>query len=257
MGAASVKRWIRETILKKGFNGACGVASFSDVYNDLMPVQRKEVERICGDNISVLLSRGSVISIAVFHTENAIKSINVTRDGRVDYEKWNFYAEEYNLLNSVLNDVCAQLASVLDGVPLRATSELGKKVRLVEEYYPFAKISHRVVAEHAGIGARGRNELIVTKQNGSAVRLNSFITPRKLDRDKKVEDLCDDCRACLDSCRILLKKEQLPNYRQQCMQKINGLNLRYSVCGICLKACYENGSWRKISEQKADFIMQK
>lgn len=247
MDATSVKRWIREEILRRGFNGACGVAGFSDVYNNLMPVQRKEVERICGDNINVLLSRGSIISIAVFHTENAIKSINVTRDGKVDYEKWNFYADEYNLVNIVLNDICAQLASVLDGVPLKATSELGKKVRSVEEYYPFAKISHRVVAEHAGIGARGKSELIVTKQNGPAVRLNSFFTPRELDRDKKVEDLCGDCRACLDSCRILMKKEELPNYRQQCMQKINAMNLQYPVCGICVKACYENGSWRKIT----------
>jgi epoxyqueuosine reductase QueG len=247
MDATSVKRWIREEILRRGFNGACGVASFSDVYNDLMPVQRKEVERICGDNINVLLSRGSIISIAVFHTEDAIKSINVTKNGRVDYEKWNFYADEYNLVNIVLNDICAQLASVLDGVPLKATSELGKKVRSVEEYYPFARISHRVVAEHAGIGARGKSELIVTKQNGPALRLNSFFTPRELDRDKKMEDLCGDCRACLDNCRILMKKETLPNYRQQCMQKINAMNLRYPVCGICVKTCYENGSWRKIT----------
>lgn len=76
---------------------------------------------------------------------------------------------------------------MLDGVPLRAMSGLSKKPRSVEEYYPFAKLSHRVAAEYAGIGARGKNELIVTKQNGSALRLTSFVTPKKLDRDKKVE----------------------------------------------------------------------
>ena len=244
MDAASVKRWTKGEILKKGFNGSCGVASFSDVYHDLMPVQRREAERICGDDINVFLNKGSIVSIAVFHTETAIKSINNTRNGKVDIEKWNFYADEYNVVNNVLNDVCTRLASVLDGFPLRATSELGKKVRSVEEYYPFAKISHRTVAEHAGIGYRGKNELIVTKQNGAAVRFNSFITPVELDRDEKVEDLCGDCRACLDSCRILLRKAELRNYRQQCMERINALNLRYPVCGICLKACYERGNWR-------------
>jgi len=246
MDTMSVKRWIREEILKRGFNGTCGVTSFSDVYNDLMPVQRREVEKICGDNINIFLNKGSFISIALFHTENAVKSINVVRDGKVDYEKWNFYADEYHVINNVLNDVCSKLTSALNGVPLKATLELGK-VRSVEEYYPFAKISHRVVAEHAGIGARGKSELIVTKQNGPALRLNSFITPIELTRDKKVEDLCGDCRACLDSCRILLRKTELQNYRQQCMQKINALNLRYPVCGICVKACYESGSWRKIT----------
>jgi hypothetical protein len=246
MDATSIKRWVREEILRRGFNGACGVASFSDVYNDLMTVQRKEVEKICGDNMKTFLDKGSIISVAVFHTEMAVKSINTTRDGEVDYEKWNLYADEYNVVNSLLNDVCARLVSLLGGVPLKATSELGSRVHSVEEYYPYARMSHRVVAEHAGLGIRGKHELIVTKQNGSAVRLNSFLTPIKLDIGSKVvEDLCEDCRACLDSCRILLKKGELQNYRQQCMQKINALNLRHPVCGICVRTCYENGNWRK------------
>jgi len=251
MNAESVKRWVKKEILKKGFNGACGIASFSEVYNDLMPVQRIAVEKICGDEIDVLLRKGSVVSIAIFHTENVIKSICNIKDGKIDYERWNIYAEEYNTLNKALNEICTKLASLLDGVAIKATSELGKKVSSVEEYYPIAKISHRVVAEHAGIGARGKSELIVTKQNGSAVRFASFITPKDLVRDEKVEDLCGDCTACLDSCGILKRKEKLQNYRQQCMKKINALNLRYDVCGICMKACYESGNWRKHSKRKA------
>ena len=247
MDTVSVKRWIKDEILKAGFNGTCGVASFSGVYNGLMPIQQEEIRTICGDDINLFLDNGSILSIAVFHTENAIKSINVNKNGKVDHEKWNFYADEYNLINDVLNDVCARLLSLLDGVPLRATSGLGKKPRLVEEYYQPAKLSHRVVAEHAGIGARGKSELIVTKQTGSALRLTSFITPKKLDESEKIENLCDDCEACLNACRILQKKGELRNYRQQCMQKINALNLRHDVCGICMKACYEDGNWRKIA----------
>jgi epoxyqueuosine reductase QueG len=244
MNAESTKQWVKEEVLRRGFNGACGIASFSDVYYDLMPVQRREVEKVCGDDIKVLLDKGSVVSIAVFHTENAIKSINTVKDGRVDFKRWNVYADEYNVINNVLNDVCDGLVSVLSGVPLKATVE-GKEIRSVEDYYPLAKMSHRVVAERAGMGARGKNELIITRQNGSAVRFASFITPEELERDKKVKDICGDCRACLDGCRILQRKEELQNYRQQCMQKINALNLHYSVCGICVKACYESGSWRK------------
>lgn len=221
------------------------MASFSEVYNNLMPVHRTEVEKICGNNINAFLNKGSFISVAVFHTEKAIKSINNLKAGKVDYERWNFYADEYHIINNVLNDVCNKLASVLDGVPFKATSELGRKVHSVEEYYPFAKISHRVVAEHAGIGARGKNELIVTKQNGCALRLTTFLTPEKLDRDHKVKDLCGECKECLNNCRILLRKNELRNYRQQCLDKINALNLRYTVCGICVKACYTSGGWRK------------
>ena len=245
MDAASLKQWIQEEIHKRGFNGICGVASFSDVYSNLMPIQQEEVKKVCDVFFNTFLNNGSIISIAIFHTEHAIKSINVHVGDKVDYERWNFYADEYNRLNNALNDVCTKLASILKGVPLRATSELGKKVSSVEEYYSFAKISHRVVAEHAGIGVRGKHELIVTRQNGPAVRLNSFITPIELEKDEKTGDLCSDCKACLDSCKILQKKGELRNYRQQCMKKINAMNLQYPVCGVCLRACYENGSWKR------------
>jgi hypothetical protein len=244
MDAASIKKWVRDEILGRGFDGTCGVAKFSVVYNDLIPVQKKELEKILGNNINTFSSKGSFVSMAIFHTEKAIKSINTTKNGKTDYEKWNFYANEYNLLNNILNDISSQIASIMDGIPLKATSELGR-VRSVEEYYPYAKLSHRVVAEHAGLGTRGKNELIVTKQNGCAVRFNSFLTPRELKvEDELQEDLCEDCTACLDSCKILSRKQNLQNYRRQCMERINALNLKYPVCGVCVRACYENGHWR-------------
>jgi epoxyqueuosine reductase QueG len=208
-----------------------------------MPQQRKEVQKTCGDKMKELLSQGSAISIAVFHTEKAINSINTQKDGEIDYEKWNIYAEEYHSLNKILNEICGELASMLNGIAFEATVE-GNQITSVEEYYPMAKISHRVIAEHAGIGARGKCELIVTRQNGAAVRLATVVTPQKLKPDKKIEDLCGDCTACLDQCKILLQKEKLRNYRQQCMAKIKALNLRYQVCGVCIKACYTNGNWR-------------
>jgi epoxyqueuosine reductase QueG len=245
VNAESIKQWVEKEIRKKGFDGTSGIARFANVYQGLMPLQKKEVQKACGSKIDELLSRGSAISIAVFHTEKAINSINVVKDGKIDYERWNIYAEEYYRMNSLLNYICEKLASKLSGVSFKATVD-GKAVSSVEEYYPMAKISHRTVAEHAGVGARGRCELIVTKQNGAAVRLATVVTPQRLQPDQKVNDLCGDCRACLNSCRILLRKEKLKNYRQQCMRKIEALNLRYEVCGICIKACYLNGNWRNI-----------
>jgi len=245
MNAKSIKQWIGEEIRKKGYNGIGGIARFSDVYNSLMPLQRREIRKICEDKIDDFLSKGSAVSIAVFHTENAINSINVVENGKIDYERWNVYAEEYNSLNNILNAICRKLAIMLNGIAFKATVE-GKEISSVEEYYPMAKMSHRVVAEHAGIGARGKSELIVTKQNGAAVRLATVVTPQELSPDEKLKDLCGDCRACLNHCKILLRKEELRNYRQQCMEKIKALNLRYQVCGICIKACYLNGKWRNI-----------
>lgn len=251
MKAEFVKEWVKKEILRKRFIGVCGISGFREVYFALMPVQRRAVEMLCGDDIAVLLKKGSIVSVAIFHTENAIKSIGNIEDGKIDCERWNIYAEEYNAINNALNEICTKLASVLDGFALEATLEIDKEVHSVKEYYSIAKVSHRVAAEHAGLGYRGKSELIVTKQNGSAVRFTSFITPEVLDRDEKMEDLCSDCTACLDSCNILKRKQQLRNYRQQCMRKIKALNLRYDVCGVCVKACYESGNWRKRSRHEA------
>ena len=107
MDAVSVKQWIQREIHKRGFNGTCGVASFSEVYNNLMPIQQQEVKKACDIFFNTLLNKGSIISIAIFHTEHAIKSINVHAGDKVDYERWSFYADEYNRINNALNDVCA------------------------------------------------------------------------------------------------------------------------------------------------------
>jgi len=245
VNAELIKQWVEKETRKGGFNGLSGIARFADVYNSLMPLQRREVQKACGNRFSELLSRGSAISIAVFHTREAINSINTVKEGKIDYERWNVYAEEYNRINSLLNHICDELASMLGGISFKATVE-GIAVSSVEEYYPMAKMSHRVAAEHAGVGARGKCELIVTRQNGAAVRLATVVTSQKLPSDRKVKDLCGDCRACLDACRILLRKERLKDYRQFCMKKIRALNLRYEVCGVCVKACYLHGNWRNI-----------
>lgn len=61
MDATSVKRWIRDQIIRRGFNGAWGVASFSDVYNDLMPVQRKEIEKICATTSTFFRAKAQLL----------------------------------------------------------------------------------------------------------------------------------------------------------------------------------------------------
>jgi len=65
MDAASIKQWIQKEIHKRGFNGTCGIASFSDVYSNLMSIQQEEVKKACDIFFNTLLNGGSIISIGI------------------------------------------------------------------------------------------------------------------------------------------------------------------------------------------------
>ncbi|MBO3803113.1 MAG: hypothetical protein JTT11_04450, partial [Candidatus Brockarchaeota archaeon] len=97
-------------------------------------------------------------------------------DGKVDKARWNEYAREYEEINGQLDSIARNVAETFGGVPVPATlGGLVGKVAKVEDYYPLT-ISHRVVAEHAGLGWRGKNGLVVNERYGCALRFASIIT---------------------------------------------------------------------------------
>jgi len=226
------------------YEGLIGVAAFVDVYNDLMPVQRDRLMDIVGMRARTLMVGGSVLCIGIAYSEHAIDSINVVVDGVVDKGKWNVYAREYQKINGHLDDISEKIADRFDGIAVTATlGGLVEKVEHVSEYYPLT-ISHRVAAENAGLGWRGKNELIVNERYGCAMRFASIITGLQLPRGKKVDPKCGSCRACLEACAILKNKERLSDFRENCRRFIKSLALSDEVCGKCIKSCYRQSIFK-------------
>jgi epoxyqueuosine reductase QueG len=228
------KEDIQETFFRliSPHEGVCGVASYKSVLHGLMPVQQHNFK-----NMGV---GKSVIAVGIFHNPSAIEKINIKNYGKLDRDAWNIYAREYHALNNLLNKTIYSLAEYVGGVPIPATQEnTAQKINKVEDFYNLC-ISHRVVAEQAGLGWRGKNELIVTEKQGCAIRFASIICPHPLPPDDTIENRCGDCTACLRVCPYLRKKEKLRNYREQCRRFIVALNLEGDVCGKCVKACYEH-----------------
>ncbi|MGJ8729970.1 tRNA epoxyqueuosine(34) reductase QueG [Listeria aquatica] len=62
------------------------------------------------------------------------------------------------------------------------------------------ELSDVAVAERAGIGARGKNTLLLTKEYGSWVYLGEMITNLAFPSDKPIGDLCGDCNQCIKAC---------------------------------------------------------
>ncbi|MGQ9515097.1 MAG: hypothetical protein ACUVTL_08650 [Thermoproteota archaeon] len=122
-----------------------------DLYMDLMPVQKMRLKELCGINFQNLIQNGSIISIGLVLSENAIDSINVVVDGKLDKKRWNEYGIEYDKMNKKLDAIAERIADNLGGKTIAET--LGGLVEKVEdvEYFPLT-ISHRVVAENASLG---------------------------------------------------------------------------------------------------------
>lgn len=234
------KTFFNEELAKIGCDGVIGAASFKRVYNRLSLVQKNRLEDLCDKRFEYLRKNGSIICIGIAYPEYAIDCIDVRScDGTLDKDAWNMYAREYHRLNGVLNNISKDLADLFDGIFVPATVE-GIAVENVEEYYR-KTVSHRVVAEDAGLGWRGKNELIINKRFSCALRFASVIVDRPLIHGRKVRPACGQCKACLNACPILRNKDRLKNYRESCRKYIAQLGLEGNVCGKCIKACYRQG----------------
>jgi epoxyqueuosine reductase len=61
-------------------------------------------------------------------------------------------------------------------------------------------VLERTWAERAGVGAIGKNSLVLRQDVGSWFFLGVIITTLKLTPDSPVPDICGSCTACLDAC---------------------------------------------------------
>jgi len=234
-----VKSFFLQKLAEIGYDGAVGVAEFRKVYDELMPIQKDKLMDFCGGEFHSFLKDGSIICICIAYPEYAIDCINLRfEDGTIDKDSWNIYAKEYHKINKFLDVISEEIADFFGGIPVPATVE-GIDVRNVEDYYGMT-ISHRVVAENAGLGWRGKNELVVNEKFSCAIRFASIIMSLPLIHGRRVESSCGECEACLEACPFLKNKDKLENYRENCRRYIVHLRLEAEVCGKCIKACFRN-----------------
>lgn len=217
--------------------GVFGATRYRPVFDDLMPVQQERLREIVGDQHEYLMEKGFIVNFAYAYPEGVIDNIGQVRDGVFDKEAWNIYARWYETLNNSLNVTSLRLAESINGIPLPATSEgMAAVVETVKDYFPTV-VSHRVHAEHSGIGWRGKNSLIVNPVYSCMIRLAGVITAEPVITTTRLDDNCGSCDSCLQACTFLKHMDRLEEYRQQCLNYMNWLDLYEEVCGKCIKAC--------------------
>ncbi|MCW4051143.1 MAG: hypothetical protein NWE89_15580 [Candidatus Bathyarchaeota archaeon] len=220
-----------------GLRGIIGVVAFSDVYNGLMDVQKLTLQSLAGDHFQPLLENGCIVSFAYVYPDGVVDKIGHKKDGLIDKESWNVYARWYTYLNEALDATSKNLAETIDGIPITATaSGIASLVSHVSEYFSMV-VSHRVHAEKAGIGWRGKNSLMINPRYSCMIRLSGIITETPLIITRSSSEDCGDCTSCEEACTFLQYRQKLEDYREQCRIYLDNLGLDDEVCGKCIKAC--------------------
>ncbi|MFH1941024.1 MAG: hypothetical protein ABIL68_02885 [bacterium] len=103
-------------------------------------------------------------------------------------------------------------------------------------------VSHRALAEAAGLGWRGKNNLLVNDMYGSQVRLVSVLTDMPLLTDRPVENGCGNCRRCVSACPASALGEEADAYDlKKCYDHLSVFSkmpgIGQHICGLCVKAC--------------------
>lgn len=108
-------------------------------------------------------------------------------------------------------------------------------------------LSHREIGAMAGVGWKGRNNLLVTGEYGSQVRYTTILTDLPLPDcgEGAVTDSCGSCKRCIEVCPVGAIKEDPDGFdldkcaaqlrRFSKSEKINSL-----ICGLCLRVCGGN-----------------
>jgi len=216
----------------------------------LLPEQAEHLRRKLA-GLYALEEGITAVSLGMAYHRDEIEAIPGEWTARIPPgSRWDDYAHAYAQLNESLDRVSRALAEEYGGVAETATLEgLVGRVTHVRHYFPLC-VSHRAVAEAAGLGWRGRHGLIVTPEYGPALRLATVFIPGRIvllgeclltDPSQELPG-CGTCRACLEVCPILDKAIGRPDpnaYREMCRRRIVSLGLDDEVCGICVRHCWE------------------
>lgn len=126
-------------------------------------------------------------------------------------------------------------------------------------------VLERTWAERAGIGAIGKNSLVLRRDMGSWFFIGTILTTLKIHPDTPLPDLCGTCTACLDSCptQAIVEPYQVDSHKCISYQTIeNRGNIPSELkpkhghwlygCDICQEVC----PWNRFETHstEADFL---
>lgn len=123
------------------------------------------------------------------------------------YSSYNTRVQSYHSLQMYfeLDRICYELCRFLEKRGYRAAG--------VPPHYPLeqsrrtaglmADMRYKPVAYYAGLGVRGKSNLVITPEFGPRVRMGGLVTDAVLESGTPMTaNYCDGCQLCLDACPV-------------------------------------------------------
>lgn len=150
------------------------------------------------------------------------------------------YLHHYRQANYALDRIAFNMAALIQraggkAIPIAAS-------QIVDWEGQRGHLSHKALAQAAGLGWRGRNNLLVNPTYGARVRLVSILTDLPIRTDSPLDSSCDQCRRCIAACPAGAVKEKVEEFDYLgCFEKLKEFRNKYHIgqyiCGVCVKAC--------------------
>ncbi len=156
----------------------------------------------------------------------------------------SLYLHHYRQANYTLDRIAFHLVALIqraggNALPIAAS-------QIMDWERQRGHISHKGLAQAAGIGWLGRNNLIVHPEYGARIRLVSILTDLPLQIDRPLDRSCGTCRRCIAVCPAGAIKEDVGEFDHLgCFEKLKEFrkmhNVGQYICGVCVKACRPKG----------------
>jgi epoxyqueuosine reductase len=171
-----------------------------------------------------------------FHLSDAILE-------EIENQPTPLYFHHYQRVNIVLDTLGLMVTSAIQdlehqAVPIPASQIVDWKIQK-------GHLSHKHVAQAAGLGWIGRNNLLVNEKFGSRIRLITVLTDLPLIISSPSIKDCGSCLDCLSVCpagAIKVRQEEFDHLRcyEQLRTFAKTLHFSHNICGVCVKACRGN-----------------
>ena len=158
---------------------------------------------------------------------------------------WTYYYH-YRTVNFALDQAAFLAAGTIQRMGRRAFPVPASQILDWDRLR--AHLSHREIGELAGLGWRGRNNLLVHPGLGAQFRLVTVLTDLEL--PAKGADLslpgCGACRACIDACPAGAIGEDASRFdADRCTAQLRRFTksekINTMICGVCVRVCQGAG----------------
>jgi epoxyqueuosine reductase len=151
------------------------------------------------------------------------------------------YEADYRRINVQLDDITTNLQDYLKSHRVRCRAVPASQT--LDRVHHRGLISHRALAEQAGLGRRGRNNLLVTPGFKSRVRLASLLSelsvPPRL--EAPLPNFCTACDVCRKACPAGAIGQSSEDFRLDLcllnLERIHRKDIAPQICGVCLAVC--------------------